>query len=105
MPNPRITSTDSSEAGVPPHAPTPADSTTQPLSDSFCFSHPSAIGLRHVFPVHTTSTFFIWLSSTILNFSFLILNSLQYDFAISTRCPLGLPVKMHVPAPRPASGI
>jgi hypothetical protein len=64
----RIASTASGVAGPAPRPPTPADSATQPFPASFWFSHPSAIGLRHVFPVHTTSTFFNWLlAASILN--------------------------------------
>ena len=48
----------------------PADSAIQPLSASFRFSQPSAIGLRQVFPVQTTSTFLAWPPTAILNSSF-----------------------------------
>ncbi len=67
----RMASMASGEAGEPPHAATPADSAAQPFPASFWFSHPAAIGLRQVLPVHTTSTFFrFWLPFPILNSSF-----------------------------------
>ena len=43
---------------TPPLAATPSDPAPQPFPASLWFSQPSAIGLRQVFPVHTTSTFF-----------------------------------------------
>ena len=58
MPISRMTATASDEAQPPPQPATPADSATQPFPASLWFSQPSAIGLRQVFPVHTTSTFF-----------------------------------------------